>query len=259
MPRKYTRKTQRKTRLAKLNVAGVLCGPRPDIDFDDAQWRSIGNAYGVELSAALKRRILTALSEYLWQDQTEARAPYLRDALAAIEQIKHRMDALANFIDAIADPAGKYALSVANTCFARTSASWRRSNNDQARLKRAVSLVPVLAAYSVACAEASKRLREDSERCGFKEGQAWRSMIWKLLDIAEKFNLPSTVAKPNTKLKGKVQQSRFVRFVKALHDQMPTVNWPHPSTDSALATAISSVRAERLELGANRPPIRRSE
>src|SRR5262249_9160849 len=60
--------------------------------------------------------------------------------------------------------------------------------------KRIISLVPSLAAYSVACTEAAKILRRDSAGSGFRD-QAWRSMIRRLLDIAEKSDLPRTVAK----------------------------------------------------------------
>lgn len=230
MPRKYTRKTRRKTRLTKLNVGLASDLPCPEVDLNESQWDCIQSAYGVVLSTELRNSILGALNGYLRQDQTEARAPYLRDALAAVERITKSTDAFAKSIDAISDPAGRYALSIVNAC-----------------LKHAGSLVPSLAKYSVACGEAAKKLRRDSESCGFEEGRAWRSMIWKLLDIAEKSQLPCTVAKPNARQKTEFRPSHFVRFVQALQKQLPAGHWDPPQTIGALATAISAVRSDRAK------------
>jgi hypothetical protein len=230
MPRKYVRKTRRKTRLTKLGVGLAADLPCPDIDLDDSKWESVQIAYGVALSMRLRSSILEVLNEYLRQDQTEAHAPYLRDALAAIERIRKSTDAFVKSINAISDPAGKYALSIVNSC-----------------VKRAPALQPSLAAYSVACAEAAKRLRRASDNCGLKEGEAWRSMIWKLLDIAEKSGLPSTVAKPNTRQKTAFRPSPFVNFVQSLQNQLPSVNWNPPRTIGALATAIDLVRSYRAK------------
>src|SRR5205823_3741686 len=161
MPRKYTRKTRRKTRLTKLNVGLPSDLPCPEVALDESKWESIQSAYGVVLSTELRNSILGILNGYLWQDQAEACAPYLRDALAAVKRIKKSTDFFVESIDALSDPAGKYALTVVNACLN----------------KRIISLVPSLAAYSVACAEAAKRLRHDSVSSGFREGQAWRLMI----------------------------------------------------------------------------------
>lgn len=237
MPRKYTRKTRRKTRLTKLNVglpSDLVC---PEVALDESKWESIQSAYGVVLSTELRNGILGILNGYLWQDQAEAYAPYLRDALAAVERIKKSTDFFLESIDAISDPAGKYALSVANACLN----------------KRTISLVPSLAAYSVACEEAAKRLRRDSASSGFREGQAWRLMIRKLFNIAKESNLPCTVAKPNTRQKTEFRPSPFVKFVKALQDQLPEMHWHPPRTIGALATAISQVRSDRGKIGAIYP------
>jgi hypothetical protein len=240
MPRKYTRKTRRKTRLTKLNVGLASDLACPEVNLNESQWGSIQSAYGIALSTELRNSVLGTLNGFLRQDQAEARAPYLRDALAAVERIKKSTDVLGKSIDAISDPTGKYALAVVNTC-----------------LKRTISLVPSIAAYSAACAEAAKRLRHDSASCGFREGQAWRSMIWRLLDIAEKFDLPCTVAKPNTRQKTEFRPSPFVKFVKALQDQLPDTHWHPPRTIGALAAAISSVRSERAKNRSHLPPGRR--
>ena len=237
MPRKYTRKTRRKTRLAKLNVGLVSDIPCPEVDFDESKWGSIQRAYGVVLSTELRNNILGILNGYLWQDQAEAYAPYLRDALAAVERIKKSTDFFVESIEAISDPAGKYALSVVNACLN----------------KRTISLVPFLAAYSVACAGAAKRLRHDSASSGFREVQAWRLMIRKLFNIAKKSNLPCTVAKPNTRQKTEFRPSPFVKFVKALQDQLPEMHWHPPRTVGALAAAISSVRSDRAKYRSHLP------
>ena len=150
---------------------------------------------------------------------------------------RNRLIFFVESIDAISDPAGKYALSVVNACLN----------------KRTISLVPSLAAHSVACAEAAKRLRRDSASSGFREGQAWRLMIRKLLNIAKKSNLPCTVAKPNTRQKTEFRPSPFVKFVKALQDRLPEMHWPPPRTVGALAVAISSVRSDRAKCRSHLP------
>jgi hypothetical protein len=182
------------------------------------------------LSTELRNSVLSTLNGYLRQDQAEARAPYLRDALAAVERIKKSIDAFVRSIDDISDPAGRYVLSVVNACVQRT-----------------LPLIPSVAAYSVACSEAAKKLHNDSASSGFREGQAWRLMIWRLLDIAEKSDLPCTVAKPNTRQKTEFRPSPFVRFVQALQEQLPTAHWDPPRTIAALASAISSVRSDRAK------------
>jgi hypothetical protein len=237
MPRKYKRKTQRKTRLAKLNVGLPSDLLRPEVDLDEPKWESIQSAYGVVLSIELRNSILGILNGYLWQDQAEAYAPYLRDGLVAVERIKKSTDFFIDSINAISDPAGKYALSVVNACLN----------------KRTISLVPSLAAYSVACAEAGKRLRHDSAGSGFREGQAWRLMIRKLFNIAKESNLPCTVAKPNTRQRTEFRPSPFVKFIKALQDQLPNVHWHPPKTMGALSTAISLVRSDRAKYRSRLP------
>jgi hypothetical protein len=230
MPRKYTRKTRRKTRLTKLNVGLASDLPCPEVNLNESQWDSIQSAYGIVLSTELRNGVLSTLNGYLWQDQAEARAPYLRDASAAVERIKKSTDAFVRSIDDISDPAGKYALAVVNGCVQRT-----------------LPLIPSVAAYSVACSEAAKKLHNDSASSGFREGQAWRLMIWRLLDIAEKSDLPCTVAKPNARQKTEFRPSPFVRFVQALQEQLPTVHWDPPRTIAALASAMSSVRSDRAK------------
>jgi|SRR6266566_3104460 hypothetical protein len=230
MPRKYTRKTRRKTRLKKLRVGLASDLACPEVNFNESQWDSIQSAYGIALSTELRNSVLGTLNVYLRQDQAEARAPYLRDALAAVERIKESTDAFVKSIEDISDPVGKYALFVVNACVQRT-----------------LSLIPSVAAYSVACSEAAKKLHNDSASSGFREGQAWRSMIWELLDIAEKSNLPCTVAKPNARQKTEFRPSHFVRFVQAIQEQLPTVHWDPPRTIGALASAISSVRSHRAK------------
>jgi hypothetical protein len=234
MSRKYERKTRRKTRLLKLNFGPVSNAPYPDVQLDETQWELVERAYGNRLSVELRSRISAILNAYLWQDQSESGAPYLRDAVAAVEHMKTLIDGLISCIEGISDPAGKYALSVI-TCFAR-----RR-------------LAPQLAAQSVACVKAESKLRRDAEKAGFKEGQAWRLMIWHLLDLAEEMNLPATVGKPNTRQKTEFRPSPFVRFVIALQKLLPGVHWHPPRTIGAVATAISSVRSDRAKTRSHLP------
>ena len=195
-------------------------------------------AYGTQLSPKLRNSILAVLNGYLAQDKAEADAPYLRDALATIEQIKGSIDALAQFIYAISDPAGKYVLAVLNTRFAQRG-----------------RLLSLLAAKSVACEEARKQLRHDAEKSGFKEGQAWRWMVGRLFDLAAKAKLPVTVSKPNSRQKSEFRPSPFVKFVESLQKELPPVKWKPPQKGGALAAAISSVklaakRAKTKKIGA---------
>lgn len=79
---------------------------------------------------------------------------------------------------------------------------------------------------------------------GFREGQAWRSMIWRILDVIEEFGLPATVAKP---IKESQRPSPFVALVEEIQKQLPPVHWSFPKTHQALAAAIVNIRRQRRE------------
>jgi hypothetical protein len=222
MPRKDQRSTARKSRLLKLNIGDVRNRDRFSVEFE-MNWQKLENAYR-PLPGEAKDQISEALKEYIVQDEVEHNAPFLHDALSKISLLTNHAAALLEEHER------------------RTSADRAVLSNVEARLSCTIS--EVLENYLDACADARTQLVEDSHKKGFIEGHAWRTMIWRLLDIVEKFGLPSKAAKP---IKESQPRSPFVALVEEIQNQLPKVHWSFPQTHQALAARIVNIRRERKE------------
>jgi hypothetical protein len=94
-----------------------------------------------------------------------------------------------------------------------------------------------------ACSLALTHIKSDSQLLGFKEGRAWKNMVAKLLILAEKFDLPATIANPTDTSRN---LSGFVEFIAEIQRNVKKVHSPHwspPEEGPALAKAIGRVRS----------------
>jgi hypothetical protein len=223
IPRNYQRKTARKSKLLKLNFGAVRAGDPFDVALE-VDWQKLEGAYK-PLPQDAREHISAVIKYYIGQDQTEHNAPYLKDAISKVSRLTDSATALLKEHSARDDAADAVALSIVEARFGG-------------------ALDDILERYVDACEQARDQVNADSRDSGFEEGRAWRSMIWRLLDIVEKFGLPSTVAKP---IKESQRRSPFVALVEEIQKQLPRVHWSFPKTHEALAAAIVNIRRERRE------------
>jgi hypothetical protein len=199
------------------------------------------------LSEVAKTGLAHITRNYLWQDRAEHDATFLDQSLTPLmrfSQLAGKLLKLLSDLKSLCDRAGKhddaakYAWSVAHQCLRE------KHNSDITELM--VGLSNLLRNYSTARDEACAQLTETSKRSGFREGDAWRSMVSKLLDLAEEYELPHTVAKPSERTK---HESKFVALVREIQLQLRKVHWKPGTSEQALAKAIYGVKKQRKQRG----------
>jgi hypothetical protein len=108
------------------------------------------------------------------------------------------------------------------------------------------SMVSVVAGSLTVLNIVRERLESGSRSSGFVEGDQWKHLIWRLIDIAERHNLPTEITAPssNEQKKRSPKSSIFVAFVLILQTFWPEQFRRHQSV-AGLARAMKEVRKRR--------------
>jgi hypothetical protein len=225
VPRNYQRKTERRTRLPKLNISKGTRGD-PLCRSIELDWKRLEAAYGHPFEPDVRERISAIIRKYIWLDECEGNAPLLKDMLASIDRRINAADAMLIAMGA--------------------------QDADQSELERYVDsevrvyadldgVMRIVLQYINGCKRARDSVEGRSKSSGFREGEAWRGMIASLVELFTQYRLHVTASNPVDSSHAQ-QPSPFVGLIKAIGKQLPPVRWPWPSTDAALAKAISKAR-----------------
>jgi hypothetical protein len=204
------------------------------LDFDKIQ-----SAYAHLTTEAIKE-IDTIVRTYIWLDGLARDAIALPKALDTIGRIKIGIAGLTNILksELILPANGRAIHSILETI------SWQDVNF------RFSDLLLVLEQSKHTCELAEEYFRgQEADKRSIKEGDGWRFMVGRLLILANRLNLSTTIATPTDTTKN---PSKFVAFVSEIQRQVSEKyqpHWPVPTTEQALPHAISHVRKELRKRG----------
>jgi hypothetical protein len=238
----------RKSRRLRLNISS---GSGSDIHFtpEPIDWERIERAYGHSLTPDDREAITALVENYFRWQPSEAKAPYLDDALAYLNRLEKagqnfwRM--LLELSHTPMSGTGDHAHIAERDSIRRVAVGFVQSHVgrhlkqfDYRKQTDWHGLLDIMQACVPAFEATKKYLSEEAARVGFVEGRAWAELVWRLTEFSKQRKLPSGASKRDDPQ----QAYPFVAFFRELQRTFPVNFHRHEGSNAALAQAITVAR-----------------